>query len=166
MTRAIYPASFDPITCGHIDIAKRAARIFDELIVGVFSQPMKNTLFSAQERLQMTRDALVSIPNAYVESYSTLTVEFARAKQASVIVRGLRAASDFEWEFQLSLMNDTLEPEIDTICLMANQNYSFLSSSIVKDIARNNGSVDHLVPPNVVQALKFKLGRVYSVNHR
>jgi len=156
LSKAIYPASFDPITCGHIDIAERAARIFDELIVGVYSKPMKNLLFSPEERCQLTKDALAHLPNVRVEPYTTLTVEFAQAHQARVIVRGLRAISDFEWELQLSLMNRTLAPNIDTICLMTNQEYSFLSSSLLRDIARNHGPLDHLAPPNVVAALHKK----------
>ena len=158
MTNAIYPASFDPITCGHVDIAERAARIFDVLIVGVYSKPVKSLLFSAEERRQLTEEALTHLPNVKVEPYTNLTVEFAKAHNAAVIVRGLRAISDFEWELQLSLMNRTLASDIDTICLMTSQEYSFLSSSLLKDIARNHGNFNHLAPPNVVAALTQKFG--------
>ena len=154
MTRAIYPATFDPITNGHIDIAERAARIFDELIVAVYDRPMKNILFSIEERLEMTRQALAHLNNVRVASYGGLTVNFAKEQNADYIVRGLRALSDFEWELQLSLANHSLEPEIETVCLMASQEHSFLSSSILKEIALNGGSIDHLAPPVVVEALR------------
>jgi pantetheine-phosphate adenylyltransferase len=157
MPKAIYPATFDPITNGHIDIAERAAHLFNQLIVGVYDRPMKSLLFSITERLEMTRQALAHLPNIRVESYSGLTVNFAKDKNAGYIVRGLRALSDFEWELQLSLANHSLEPQIETICLMASQEHSFLSSSILKEIAMNNGSIEHLAPPVVVQALREKV---------
>ncbi len=154
MTRAIYPATFDPITNGHVDIAERAARIFSELIVGVFARPMKNLLFSAEERLEMTRQVLAHLNNVHVRSYSGLTVNFAKEQKAQVMVRGLRALSDFEWELQLSLTNHSLEPDVETVCLMAGQEHSFLSSSILKEIAANGGSIGHLAPAIVVEALR------------
>ncbi|MCB0210844.1 MAG: pantetheine-phosphate adenylyltransferase [Anaerolineae bacterium] len=165
MTRAIFPASFDPITCGHIDIATRAARIFNELIVGVYSRPQKNTLFSVAERLALTKEALAHIPNIQVQEYSTLTVEFAKACNASVIVRGLRVASDFEWELQLSLMNRTLDTDIETICFMPSQQYAFLSSSMLKDIAKNDGPLKALAPDHVIKALKIKYNLHHSNGH-
>lgn len=154
MTTAIYPATFDPITNGHIDIAERAAKIFKEVIVSVYDRPMKDLLFSVEDRLTMTRQALAHIDNVRVESYSGLTAKFARDKGASVIVRGLRALSDFEWELQLSLTNHLLEPEVETVCLMASQEFLFLSSSILKEIYLNGGSIDHLAPPVVVEIMK------------
>ncbi len=156
MTRAIYPATFDPITNGHIDIATRAARIFDELVVGVYSRPMKSLLFSIEDRLRLTRQALKHLPNVRVEQYNSLTVQFAKEQGAEFIVRGLRALSDFEWELQLSLANHSLEPDIETICLMASQEHSFLSSSILKEIAMSGGAINHLAPPVVVDALEKK----------
>lgn len=153
MTRAIYPATFDPITYGHVDIAERAAKVFSEVIVSVYDRPMKSLLFSIEERLSMTRKALAHLENVRVESYGGLTAHFATEKDATVIVRGLRALSDFEWELQLSLTNKILEPGIETVCLMASQEYLFLSSSILKEIAFNGGSIDHLAPPAVVEAL-------------
>ncbi len=156
MTKAIYPATFDPITNGHVDIAERAAKIFSELIVAVYDRPMKNLLFSVEERLEMTKAALAHLENVTVESYSGLTAKFAREKGAKVIVRGLRALSDFEWELQLSLTNHLLEPEVETVCLMASQEYLFLSSSILKEIAMNGGPIAHLAPKIVVDALKKK----------
>jgi len=156
MAVAIYPATFDPITNGHMDIAIRAAHLFDHLIVGVFDRPMKSLLFSIEERLDMTRQALAHVDNITVQSYSGLTVNFAKEKQAGYIVRGLRALSDFEWELQLSLANHSLESEIETICLMASQEHVFLSSSVLKEIALNDGNIKHLAPPVVVEALRKK----------
>jgi len=157
MTRAVYPATFDPITKGHIDIAERASRIFSELVVGVFDRPQKNLLFSTAERLAMTKEALAHLTNVRVLSYTGLTVELAKNQNASVIVRGLRALSDFEWELQLSMTNHSLEPDVETICLMASQEYSFLSSSILKDIALNGGAIEHLASSVVVEAITKKL---------
>lgn len=154
MTIAIYPATFDPITYGHVDIATRAASIFERLVVGVYDQPLKNVLFSPQERWDMASKALQHLPNVQVDSYHGLTYEFARKSGARVIVRGLRVLSDFEWEFQLALTNRQIAPDIDTICLMTSQEYSFLSSSVVKEIAMHGGGVDTMAPPHVVAALK------------
>lgn len=156
MTVAIYPATFDPITNGHLDIARRAARLFDKLYVGVYDRPQKNILFSITERLAMTRQVLATLDNIVVEGYSGLTVDFAKAKGADYIVRGLRALSDFEWELQLSLANHSLDSHIETICFMASQEHLFLSSSILKEIALNNGNIEHLAPPVVVEALRKK----------
>jgi pantetheine-phosphate adenylyltransferase len=125
--------------------------------VGVYDRPMKNLLFSIEERLLLTEQALADLTNVRVESYSGLTVNFAKEKGAGYMVRGLRALSDFEYELQLSLANHSLEPEIETICLMASQDHSFLSSSILKEIAMNQGSIEHLAPPIVVQALRQKI---------
>lgn len=156
MTIAIYPATFDPVTNGHIDIAQRAAAIFDRLIVAVYDMPLKTLLFSPPERLAMTRQAMAHLPNVTVELYHGLTAEFARQSGAQVIVRGLRVLSDFEWEFQLAMTNRRLMPDIDTVCLMASQDYSFLSSSVVKEVFSNGGSVEEMAPPHVVQALARK----------
>lgn len=157
MTRAIYPATFDPITNGHLDIATRAARMFEELVVGVYNRPMKNLLFDIEDRLDLTRRTLAHLKNVRVERYSSLTVDFAKEQNAGYIVRGLRALSDFEWELQLSLANHSLEPDIETVCLMASQEHSFLSSSILKEIAMNGGDIAHLAPPPVVEALSKKI---------
>ena len=156
MPIAIYPATFDPITNGHIDIARRAARLFDQLYIGVYDRPRKNLLFSIDERLEMTHQVIGDLQNVQVERYSGLTVDFARAKGAGYIVRGLRALSDFEWELQLSLANHSLDAHIETICFMASQEHSFLSSSVLKEIAMNNGNIEHLAPPVVVAALRKK----------
>jgi pantetheine-phosphate adenylyltransferase len=166
MSRAIYPATFDPITNGHVDIAARAARLFDELIVGVYDRPMKHLLFTIEERLEMTHQALAHLKNIRVKSYSGLTVNFAHEEGVGYIVRGLRAMSDFEWELQLSLANHKLNAEIDTVCLMASQEYSFLSSSLLREIALNGGSIEHLAPPAVVAALHHKAKSDKEANNR
>jgi pantetheine-phosphate adenylyltransferase len=156
MTIAIYPATFDPITYGHVDIATRAASVFDKLVVGVYDRPLKNLLFTPEERWEMVREAMQNLPNVEVKLYHGLTVGFARQCGAGVVVRGLRVLSDFEWEFQLALTNRQIAPDIDTICLMTSQAYSFLSSSVVKEIAMHGGRVDEMAPPHVVQALEHR----------
>ncbi len=165
---AVYPATFDPITNGHVDIATRAAALFDKLVVAVYDSPPKHLLFSTEERIRMVRQALAHLPNVEVDSFDCLTVEYARRIGAKVIVRGLRAMSDFEWEFQLALTNRNLAPEIETVCLMTAQKYSFLSSSVVKEIVMLGGSVDNLVPPHVADALReaFRQKRQYMGSGR
>jgi pantetheine-phosphate adenylyltransferase len=162
MTVAMYPATFDPITYGHVDIATRAASMFEKLIVAVYDRPLKSLLFAPEERWEMVSKALQHLPNVQVELYHGLTAEHARQCGARVIVRGLRVLSDFEWEFQLALTNRQLASDIDTVCLMASQEYSFLSSSVVKEVAMHGGKVDAMAPPHVVEALKQRfqtLGR-------
>jgi pantetheine-phosphate adenylyltransferase len=154
---ALYPGSFDPVTKGHVDIAVRASAIFDQLIVGIFDTPPKNLLFTTQERMEMMRTSLAHIPNIRVISYNKLTVEFAKEIGIKVIVRGLRLASDFEHEFDMALMNKKLEPEVDTICLMSNAEYQFISSSLLKEAAQFGGRIEEFVPENVAIALKKKL---------
>jgi pantetheine-phosphate adenylyltransferase len=153
MSSAVYPATFDPITNGHIDIATRASAIFERVIVAVYSRPSKNLLFSAEERLEMTRQAVAHLANVTVMGYRGMTVEFARANGCAVIVRGLRVLSDFEWEFQLALTNRKLAPDIDTVCLMTSQETSFLSSSVVKEIGLLGGDLSGMAPPHVIEAL-------------
>lgn len=154
MTVALYPASFDPVTFGHVDIAERAAKLFDRVIVAaVFARPAKSLMFSPEARHLMTKTALAHLKNVEVVLYNGLTVDFAREIGAEVIIRGLRAISDFEAEMQQALANQSLAPEIDTVCLMNSQQYSFISSSIVKEIAMNGGEVSHLVPSHVAKAL-------------
>jgi len=160
MKRALYPASFDPVTLGHVDIAERAAKLFDEVVVGVFEKPLKNLLFSPTERLEMTQEALAHVPNVKVVAYGGLTAHFAQKIGATVIVRGLRAVSDFEWEMQLALANQSIADDVDTMCLMTSQRFSFISSSIVKEIALNGGVVVHLVPPHVEKALKMRYNQL------
>lgn len=157
MSTAIFPGTFDPITNGHLDIARRAAELFDHLIVTVYSHPMKTLLFSTEERLDMAKRAFQDWPNVTVESYDGLTVDVARLKGAKAIIRGLRVVGDFEFEFQMALMNRTLAPEIESVCLMTTKEYYFLSSSIVKEVATLNGDISGLVPPYVVTALTNKI---------
>lgn len=159
---AVYPGTFDPMHYGHIDIVRRAAEIFDELIVGIYDRPQKRVLFSIDERVAMAREALKGMTNVRVQSYNTLTVSFVRQQGASVIVRGLRVISDFEMEYQMALTNRSLDPGIDSICLMTSLEYAFISSSIVKDIAAAGGCVDQLVPPHVVHALRRRLASEHS----
>jgi len=156
---AIYPGSFDPITNGHLDIATRAAKLFDKLIIGVYDTPDKHLLFTTEERVELVRQAIANLPNVDVESYSGLTVDFARKVNAQTIVRGLRIGADFEREFEMALMNKKLFPELELVSLMANVEYQFLSSSLLKEVADLGGKIDNMVPPNVAAALKKKAER-------
>jgi pantetheine-phosphate adenylyltransferase len=156
LTIAIYPGSFDPVTNGHIDIATRAARLFEKVYVGVYAHPQKTLLFSTEERVALAREALADVPNIAVESFDGLVVSFARKVNAKVMVRGLRMSGDFEREFEMALMNKFLDPELELVTLMANLKYQFLSSSLLKEVAKLSGSILHLVPPNVEKALKTK----------
>lgn len=151
---ALYPGSFDPVTNGHLDIASRAARLFDTVVMAVFDKPNKNLLFNTAQRLDLLREATRNIPRIKVDAYSTLTVEYARSIGASVIVRGLRATTDFEHEFQMAQINQTLAPDIDYITFMAGHQYTFFSSSTVRELASLGGDVSWLVPPHVVAALE------------
>ncbi len=158
MTVAVYPGSFDPVTNGHIDIATRAANIFDRVVVAVYDTPSKQLLFTTRERVSMMAEALKSLPNVEVQMYTGLTVDFARRVGAKVMVRGLRVVTDFEWELQIALMNRKIAPDLDGVCLMTNLEYSYLSSSIVKEVARLGGNVTDLVPPHVERALRERFG--------
>lgn len=162
MPIAVYPASFDPITYGHMDVAQRAAAIFDTLILAVFDRPLKNLLFSTAERVELVSEAVKHLPNVRVDTYSDLTVEYAQRVGAKVLVRGLRAATDFEHEFQMAHLNHRLYPDVDVVCLMASQEYSLLSSSAVKEIAALGGNVDFMVAPHVERALRRAYDRRQS----
>jgi pantetheine-phosphate adenylyltransferase len=157
--RAIYPGSFDPVTNGHMDILERAAKLFDEVIVAVATNPSKTPLFSVEERVEMLKVASRHLPNVSVESFNGLLVPYASSKGAQVIVKGLRALSDFEFEFEMALMNRRLDEGIETIFLMTNAEYSYLSSSIIKEVAGFGGSVRGLVPDVVEEALKRKFSK-------
>ncbi len=157
MTVAIYPGSFDPITNGHLDIVRRASTIFDKVVVGVYDIPQKSLLFTVNERVELAKKSVEDIKNVEVVAYSGITVEFARKIGAKVLVRGLRANSDFEREFEMALMNKKLAPDIELICFMANLKYQFLSSSLLKEIIKLGGNMDDMVPPHVCAALKKKL---------
>ncbi len=154
--RAVYPGSFDPPTLGHLDVIERAARLFDELIVAVAVNTDKKPLFSLQERVEMLQECCAHLPNVRVTQLEGLLARFAQQMGACAIVRGLRAVSDFEYEFQMASMNRQLAPEVDTCFLMTHQHYAFLSSSIVKEVARLGGDVSPFVPPNVQRRLRQK----------
>lgn len=158
MTIALYPGTFDPVHYGHMDIARRAAKIFDGLVVAVYDRPMKSLLFDTQERLALAREAFGDIPNIRVTAYSGLTVEFARSVGAGVIVRGLRVTYDFELEYQMAMTNKKLAPDMETVCLVTGLAQAFLSSSIVKEVAAAGGCIEQMVPPHVREALRKKLG--------
>lgn len=164
MCIAVYPASFDPIHLGHADIARRAARLFDRLIVGVYDRPNKKLMFSAEERLDMARLALADVPNLEVVVYSGLTVDFAQDYGASVMVRGLRMPTDFEWEHQLAQTNQKLAPGIETVCLMTSPQYGFISSTIARDVAVLGGPLEHLVPAMVIPLLRRRAAELNSVS--
>ncbi|WP_129689226.1 pantetheine-phosphate adenylyltransferase [Gottfriedia acidiceleris] len=153
---AVCPGSFDPITLGHLDIIKRGARVFDEVIVVVLNNSAKNSLFTLDERKELITEATSEIPNVRVDSFSGLLMDYAKKINASAILRGLRAVSDFEYEMQITAMNKKLVDEIDTFFVMTNNQYSFLSSSIVKEVAKYGGNVKDLVPDCVNTALTEK----------
>jgi pantetheine-phosphate adenylyltransferase len=154
LTTALYAGSFDPITNGHLDIATRASRIFDKVIIGIFATPEKRLMFSTEERVEMARKAVTHLRNVEVRSYSGMTVEFARQIGAQVMVRGLRAIGDFEWEFEMAMMNRLLSPDLELLCFMASQQYQFLSASLIKEVAGLGGDINSLVPKHVAEALK------------
>jgi len=157
MTIALYPGTFDPIHNGHIDIATRAAGLFEHVVVGLYDRPAKRLLFSTEERMRMARQALAHLPNVTVQLYSGLTVDYAMEVGARVVVRGLRAISDFEFEFQLALTNKKLAPNVETVGLMTSLEYLYLSSTILKEVALLNGAVSDLVPAHVEEALQRKV---------
>lgn len=156
---AVYPGSFDPITNGHLDIIKRAARIFDKLYVSILINSSKEPAFSLNERIAMIKKVTEKYDNVVVDSFSGLLVNYLKEKNADVIVRGLRAVSDFEYEFQMALMNHKLEKNIETLFMMTSGKYSYLSSSIVKEIARHGGNLADLVPDILIDEISNKLKR-------
>ena len=157
MVKALFPGTFDPIHYGHIDIAERAARLFDEVIMAVYDRPLKSLMFSPQERMDLVREAFKLNPKIKVTGYSGLTVDFCRKAGAQVIVRGLRVFSDFEFEFRMALANQRLATDIETIALITAEQHTFLSSSTVREIASLGGDVSSMVPPHVDSALKRKI---------
>jgi pantetheine-phosphate adenylyltransferase len=156
---AVFPGSFDPITNGHIDIIERAQEIFDEIIVAVLENPQKECLFNIQERVEMIREIFSNSPKVKVETFDGLLMNYMRKKGARVVIRGLRAISDFEYEFQMALMNRKLNPEVETLFMMPNVVYSYLSSRLVKEVYSLGGCVKDLVPPVVEKYLEKKLKR-------
>jgi pantetheine-phosphate adenylyltransferase len=162
MRRAIYPGSFDPVTNGHLDIIERARKLFDEVIVAVAHNDEKQPLLSLKERLDLLRETAGKIDNVRIAQFKGLLVEFARAEKAGAVIRGLRAVSDFEFEFQMALMNRKLDAGVETIFLMPKEEYTYLSSRIVKEIARLGGDVSGFVPPAVANTLSKKFAPSHS----
>ena len=155
--RAIYAGSFDPVTNGHLDVLTRAAQVFDEVVVAVAYNPEKRGLFTPEERMDLLRESIAGVKNVRVASFHGLLVEFAKREGACAIIRGLRAVSDFEFEFQMALMNRRLEPALETMFLMPREEYSYVSSRLVKEVASFGGDVSVFVPPAVARALRARL---------
>ncbi|ACM93281.1 pantetheine-phosphate adenylyltransferase [Nautilia profundicola AmH] len=152
-TKAIYPGTFDPVTNGHLDIIKRACKMFDKIIVAVADNKDKKTMFSLEKRVELMKKATSHLPKIEVESFNSLLVDFAREKECKIIIRGLRAVSDFEYELQMGYANKSLDSEIDTIYLMPNLENAFISSSVVRSILKYNGDVSHLIPNEIIKDL-------------
>lgn len=156
MKIAVYPGSFDPITYGHIDIIKRASKLFDNVIVAVLNNPLKTPLFNTEERINMIKRATAGMKNVEVDSFSGLLIHYVDRRGANAVVKGLRAVSDFEYELQMALMNRKLNKNVETVFMMTSSEYSFLSSSLVKEVSRLGGCVNELVPDYVVKKLLEK----------
>ena len=156
MKTAIYPGSFDPVTLGHYDIIERSSKIFDKLIVGVLNNSAKSPLFSVEERVNMLKDVTSHFPNVEVQSFAGLLIDFVRSNDANVIVRGLRAITDFEYELQLAQMNRVIAPEIDTLFLTTNLKYAYLSSSMAKEVAMYGGDISSFLSPEIAEKVREK----------
>jgi len=159
MTRAIFPGKFDPVTMGHLDIIRRASHLFDSVVVAVFETPINATLFTTDERKALLREAVDDMKTVEVDSFQGLTVDYVRSKKAQAIVRGLRLYTDFEYEFQMALMNRKLAPEIDVVCLITSLDYQFVRSSLLKEVAQLGGDITGLVPPHVAKAMQARFSR-------
>lgn len=155
---AVYPGSFDPITYGHLDIIRRTLTIFDEVVVAVARNSSKNSLFSSQERVELIEDVLKDEKRVVVDTFTGLLIDYVTSRGAHVIIRGLRAISDFEYEFQIAQMNSTIGHQIETLFMMTSVQFGYLSSSIVKEVCSLNGNIDGFVPPEVKKALRLKYG--------
>ncbi len=160
---AIYPGSFDPITNGHLDLIRRGARLFDRLVVAILRNEEKKPLFSTEERIEMVREVAGDVPNVEVDFFNGLLVEYATSRGATVLLRGIRAVSDYEYELQMALMNRRLAPGIETVSLMSSEAYSFISSRLVKQVIALGGNINGLVPPSVEMRLKKRLSRATGV---
>lgn len=156
MRTAVYPGSFDPITNGHLDIIERASRIYDKVVVGVLNNSNKKPLFSVNERIELIKEVTSHIDNVEVDAFEGLLVDFVKGKNASVIVKGLRTVADFEYEFQMALLNKALNPEYETVFLMTDSKFSYISSSMVKELAGFNGDLTGLVPCEIIEKIKQK----------
>jgi pantetheine-phosphate adenylyltransferase len=156
LTTALYAGSFDPITNGHIDIATRASKLFEKVVLGIFATPDKRLTFSTSERVDLATRAVAHLKNVEVRSYKGMTVEFAKEIGAKAMVRGLRAVGDFEWEFEMAMMNKLIAPDLELVCFMASQQYQFLSASLMKEVSALGGDIRSLVPDHVAEALKKK----------
>ena len=156
MNRVLYPGTFDPITMGHADLVERASRLFDEVIIAVAANPKKNPLFPLEQRVELAREVTKHLPNVKVIGFSTLLAHFVKEQQANILLRGLRAVSDFEYEFQLANMNRQLAPDVESLFLTPSEKYSYISSTLVREIASLQGDVSKFVHPAVMQALKTR----------
>jgi pantetheine-phosphate adenylyltransferase len=157
--KALYPGTFDPPTNGHVDLIQRGAKLFEHLTVAILNNPVKNPLFSVEERVEMLQEVTASLPNVTVATFNGLMVEFARKEGASAVMRGIRAISDYEYEFQMALMNRRLAPEIETVFLQPAGRYSFISSRMLKEVFSFGGDVTGLVPPNVLKRLRGRMNK-------
>mgnify|MGYP001353086555 CR=1 FL=1 len=159
MTIAIYPGRFDPVTAGHLDIVNRASRLFDQIIIAVFEAPENQTMFNTKERIAMFEESISTLSNVSVKSFSGLIVDYARSQNAKAIVRGIRMNADFEYEFEMALMNRKLAPDIDVVCLMTDIQYQFVRASLLKEVARLGGDIGGLAPVNVIHQLKIRIAQ-------
>jgi pantetheine-phosphate adenylyltransferase len=157
--KALYPGTFDPPTNGHVDLIQRGAKLFDQLTVAILNNPVKNPLFTVGERVEMLKEVTAALPNVSVATFDGLMVEFARRQGASAVLRGIRAISDYEYEFQMALMNRRLAPEIETVFLQPAGRYSFISSRMLKEVFSFGGDVTGLVPPNVLKRLRERVSK-------
>lgn len=159
MRTCVFPGTFDPITYGHLDVLQRAIRLFDRVIIGIARNPGKGPLFTAERRVELILPSLVALPNVSVKIFDGLLVDFAEEENAVAVIRGLRAFSDFEFEFNMALMNRHLKASVEAVFVMPNENFSYTSSSLVKQVARHGGDVSKFVPPNVAEALRSVYGQ-------